>query len=134
MIDMNGLGTKVYVNIIPLDSYDCLIGMDWLEKNRVILDRYNKTIICLDEFQQRNVRGIQRFIAIGDISAMHLKKSFKKGCHIFSSHMEEVAKYKVARIEEHLVLMNFEDVFREIPGFSLKRDIDFSIIWCQKLS
>ena len=27
-IDMNGLNTKVDVNIIPLGSYDCLIGMD----------------------------------------------------------------------------------------------------------
>jgi hypothetical protein len=31
-IDMNGINTKVNVKIIPLGSYDCLIGMDWLEK------------------------------------------------------------------------------------------------------
>jgi hypothetical protein len=31
-IDMNGLNTKVDVNIIPLGSYDYLISMDWLEK------------------------------------------------------------------------------------------------------
>jgi predicted aspartyl protease len=48
-IDMNGLNTKVDVNIIPLGSYDCLIGMDWLEKHHVVLDYYNKTITCLDE-------------------------------------------------------------------------------------
>jgi hypothetical protein len=30
-IDMNGLSTKVDVNIIPLGSYECLIGMDWLK-------------------------------------------------------------------------------------------------------
>jgi hypothetical protein len=48
-IDMNGIGTKVDVNIIPMGSYDCLIGMDWLEKHHVVLDCYNKTIICLDE-------------------------------------------------------------------------------------
>jgi hypothetical protein len=29
-IDMNELSTKVDVNIIPLGSYDCLIGMVWL--------------------------------------------------------------------------------------------------------
>jgi hypothetical protein len=37
-IDMNGLDTKVDVNIIPLGSYDCLIGMDWLEKHHAILE------------------------------------------------------------------------------------------------
>jgi hypothetical protein len=43
-IEMNGLNTKVDVNIIPLGSYDCLIGMDWLEKHhfpRLIL-QYNQ--------------------------------------------------------------------------------------------
>ena len=30
-IDMNGMRTKVDLNIIPLGSYDCLIGMDWLD-------------------------------------------------------------------------------------------------------
>jgi hypothetical protein len=43
-IDMNRLNTKVDVNIIPLGSYDCLIGMDWLEKHHVVLDCYNKKI------------------------------------------------------------------------------------------
>ena len=28
-MDMNGLSTKAYLNILPLGSYDCLIGMDW---------------------------------------------------------------------------------------------------------
>jgi hypothetical protein len=37
-IDMNGLNIKVDVNIIPLGSYDFLIGMDWLEKHHAILD------------------------------------------------------------------------------------------------
>jgi hypothetical protein len=41
--------------------------------------------------------------------------------------MEEATKDKVASIEYHLVLRDFEDVFREISGFTLKRDIDFSI-------
>ena len=27
-VDMNGLRTKAKLNIIPLGSYDCLIGMD----------------------------------------------------------------------------------------------------------
>jgi hypothetical protein len=31
-LDMNGLSTKEYLNIIPLGSYDYLIGMDWLDK------------------------------------------------------------------------------------------------------
>jgi hypothetical protein len=33
----------------------------------------------------------------------------------------------VPNIEDYAVLKEFEDVFREIPGFPPKRDIDFSI-------
>ena len=116
-IEMNGLNTKVDVNIILLGSYDCLISMDWLEKHHVVLNCYNKTITCLDEEgQQGNIQGIPRVVVVKENSAMQLKKSFRKGCHFFAAHMEEETKDKVGSIEYHLVLMDFEDVFREIPG------------------
>jgi hypothetical protein len=41
-LEMNGLHARFYLNIIPLGSYDCLIGMDWLDDHHVILDFYNK--------------------------------------------------------------------------------------------
>ena len=70
-IDMNGLNTKVDVNVIPLGSYDCLIGMDWLGKHHVVLYYYNKTITCLDEeWKQGKIQGIPRVVAIREISAM----------------------------------------------------------------
>ena len=125
---MNGLNTKVDVNIIPLGSYDCLIGMDWLEKHHVVLDCYNKTIACIDEEGKKgNIQGIPRVVAIREISSMQLKKSFRKGCQMFATHMEEATKDKVESIEDHPILRNFEDIFRQIPGLPPKRDIAFSI-------
>jgi hypothetical protein len=125
---MNGISTKVYVHIILLGSYDCIIGKDWLEKHHVVLDCYNKTITCLDEEGKHDkIQGIPRVVVVREASTIKLKKSFKKGCHIFATHMEETSKDKVEIIEDHPVLKGFEDVFREIPGFPPKRDIDFSI-------
>jgi hypothetical protein len=46
---MHGTNTKENLNSIPLGSYDCLIGMDWLEHHHVVLDFYNKVFTCLDE-------------------------------------------------------------------------------------
>jgi hypothetical protein len=46
---------------------------------------------------------------------------------MFATHMEEASKEKVESIEDHSVLRDFEDVFREISRFPPKRDIDFSI-------
>jgi hypothetical protein len=58
---------------------------------------------------------------------MQLKKCYKKGCQIFAAHMEEEPKDKVPNLEDHVVLEDFEDVFKEVPGLPPKRDIDFSI-------
>jgi hypothetical protein len=48
-INMNGVNTIVDLNIIPLGSYDILIGMDWLDMHHVILYFHNKTFACLHE-------------------------------------------------------------------------------------
>jgi hypothetical protein len=58
---------------------------------------------------------------------MQLKKSFRKGCHIVASNMEEETRDKVTRIEDHPILSDFEDVFGEIPEFPPNKDIDLSI-------
>jgi hypothetical protein len=66
---MNGLNTKTYVNIIPLGSYDFLIGMDLWEKHHVVLNCYNNTITCLDEEgKQGKVQGIPRVVVVREIS------------------------------------------------------------------
>jgi hypothetical protein len=41
-VDMNGLSTKANLHILPLGSYDCLIGIDWLDQHHVVLDFHNK--------------------------------------------------------------------------------------------
>jgi hypothetical protein len=64
-INMNEVNTKAYLNIILLGSYDFLIGMDWLEKHRSVLDFYNKVFTCLDEEgDSRTVLGIPRPIFV----------------------------------------------------------------------
>ena len=50
---MKGLKTFEYLNIIPLGSYDVLIGMDWLDAHHAIVDCHNKNYTCLDE--ERNL-------------------------------------------------------------------------------
>jgi hypothetical protein len=128
LVGMNGMCTKVDLNILSLGSYDCLIGMDWLDQDHAILDFHNKEFNCLDEEgNQKIVQGIPRAVIVREISAMQLKKCYKKGCQIFAAHMGEPSKDKVPNLEDHTVLEDFEDVFKEVPGLPPKRDIDFSI-------
>jgi hypothetical protein len=80
-LEMNGLHTKVDLNIIDLGLYNCLIGMDWLDEHHDVLDCYNKDFTCLDEKGNlRSVQGIPRVVTIREILALQLKKHYKKGC------------------------------------------------------
>jgi hypothetical protein len=73
------------------------------------------------------MQGIPRAVTIREISAMQLKKCYRKGCQIFAAHMEEAPKDKIPNMEDHAVLEYFEDVFKEVPRLPPKRDIDFSM-------
>jgi hypothetical protein len=109
---MNGLSTKAELNVLPLGSYDCLIGMDWLDQHHAILYYHNKAFTFLDEEgNRRTVQGIPKDVAIREISTMQLKKCYRKGCQLFTSHAEETPKDKVSSIGDRAVLKEFEDVF-----------------------
>jgi hypothetical protein len=64
-MNMNGLNTSAYLNIIPLGSHEYLIGMDWLDQHYVVLDYYNKAFTCLDEEGNlRPIQGIPRAVTV----------------------------------------------------------------------
>jgi hypothetical protein len=65
LMDMNELNRGEDLNILPLGSYDCLIGMDWLDQHHAILDCHNKEITWLDEEGfLRKVQGIPKAVTI----------------------------------------------------------------------
>ena len=45
VVNLNGYETELNLNILPLGSYDVLMGMDWLEKHKEIVNCLDKTII-----------------------------------------------------------------------------------------
>jgi hypothetical protein len=127
-LEMNGMHTNVDLNIIPLGSYGCLIGIYWLYQHHVVIDCYNKGFTCLDEEENlRTIQGIPRAATIREVSALQLNKNYKKGCQVFVVHMEEEPKDKVPSVEDSIVLKEFEDVFKEISGLPPKIYIDVSM-------
>ena len=73
------------------------------------------------------MQGIPRVVTVREISALQLKKCYRRGCQIFAAHMEETPEDKVPNLENYVVLKEFEDVFKEVPGLPPRRDHDFSI-------
>jgi hypothetical protein len=127
-ISLNGVNTSTDLNIIPLGSYDVLIGMDWLDKHHIVLDCHNKTFTCLDgNGKQSTVKGVPRPISIREILALQLKICFRKGCQLYTTHVEDPVDKKGPSLEDFSVLQEFEDVFQEIPRLPPRREMDFSI-------
>jgi len=67
-LEMDGFWTKADLDVIPLGSYDVLIGMRWMEKHFSILDCHNKTITCQDEDKNTiQIKGIMRLVPIRQV-------------------------------------------------------------------
>lgn len=65
MLDMNGKRIKTELNVLHLGSYELLIGMDWLECHRAIINFLDKTFTCIDdEGRDKIVKGIPRPIRV----------------------------------------------------------------------
>jgi hypothetical protein len=127
-ISLNGVNTSIDLNIITLGSYDILIGMDWLDKHHAVLHCHNKKFTCLDgNGKHSTLKGVPRPISIREISALHIKRCFRKECQLYVAHVEEPDYTKGPSLEDFSVLQEFEDVFQEIPGLPPRREIDFSI-------
>ena len=90
------------MNVLPLGSYDVLIGMDWLEAHRVKFDYYNKTFECMDE--EGNplvVKGISKVISVRLVSAMQLKNFCRKGFQLYVAQILEATDDETLRLEDY---------------------------------
>jgi hypothetical protein len=79
---------KQALNILPLGSYDVLLGMDWLASHKEKLNCYEKILECEDEKgNARILQGIQKPVSIRKISVLQLKKFSRKGCSLYAIQM-----------------------------------------------
>ena len=87
-IFMSHLKTQIKLNVLPLGSYDVLIGMDWLERHQVVLNCFQRTITCLNDKGERiTVKRIPRKVSVRQISALQMKKAVRKCCKFFVIHV-----------------------------------------------
>ena len=129
---MDQFETSVKLNVLPLGSYDMLIGMERLEQHRVVLNYFDKTFTCVNnEGETINVTGIPRKTTVKQISALQLKRTVSKGCKAFDvivikeEHTNNEDKLKLEYIP---ILRGYTDVFpEEILGLPPKRELDFTI-------
>jgi hypothetical protein len=127
---LDGQSIKTDLNILPLGSYDMIIGMDWLERHKAILNCYTKMLSYKDDSDTtRTTQGIPKPVSVRQISAMQLKKCMRKGCQVYAIQVTNLAeKEDKPKLEDFAILRDFRDMFvDEIPELPPRREIDFSI-------
>ena len=73
------ISLHVNLNILPLGSYEMLIGMDWIEKHKVMLNCFEKTFTCKSDNENTvKVKGIPRKVTIREISVLQMKSLVRK--------------------------------------------------------
>eukprot|EP00253_Pinus_taeda_P013560 PITA_13560 len=118
------------LNILPLGSYDILIGMDWWEKHWSLVDCKTKIIYYKDQQgNNKEMQGIKRPVQVRPITANQLVKCVRKGCQVYAIQVGYAnSKDKSASLNNIPVIQEFTDVFpEEIPGLPSRRNIDFTI-------
>lgn len=120
----------VDLNILPLGSYNVLLGMDWLEKHWTLVGCKEKVIYYrMQDATHKEIKGIKKPLQLRPIAASQMSKCMRKGCQIYAIQVGFTnSKEKNPTMENIPVVQDFMDVFpKEIPGFPPRRDTDFTI-------
>ncbi|GJZ60631.1 putative reverse transcriptase domain-containing protein [Tanacetum coccineum] len=134
---LNFLNHPFNIDLMPveLDSFDVIIGMDWLTKYHVIIicDEklvrvpFENEILVFRDDESNN--GHESRLNI--ISCTKTQKYLLKGCQVFLAHItakKAKDKSKEKRLEDIPIVRNFPEVFPEdLPGIPPTQQVEFQI-------
>jgi hypothetical protein len=121
--------TQAILNVLPLGSYDLLIGMDWMAAHKARLDCYHKTVECVSKEGKRiTLQGIRKPVSVRQISALQMRKYCRKGCPLYAIQVLKTIEGDKPSPYDHPILREYKDLFlEEVLGLPPRRDIEFSI-------
>jgi hypothetical protein len=127
LVDLGVCTTRLKVYITTLGMYDLIIGMDWLESHRSMVDCFTKRVLCVDdEGRPVEIHGVWRKVSLCFILTMKVKRCMRQGCRLYV--VEAVNERKGPSLDQYPVLSEFKDVFpKELSGLPPERELDFTI-------
>ena len=90
-----------------------IIGMDWLENYKVVLNFFDKTFpyVAKDKIVRR-VNGFSKPMSLREISTLLLRKCLRKGCKLYAIQVADLLlNENPTPIGDHSMLNEFMDVF-----------------------
>nr|GEW11441.1 hypothetical protein [Tanacetum cinerariifolium] len=131
------LGHPFDIDLMPieLESFDVIVGMEWMEKNHAVIVCDEKVIRIPygDEvliIQSDDIDGRSKS-KLNIISCTKTQKYIEEGCQFYLAQVmskKEEDKSKERRLEDVPIVWNFLEVFpEELPGLPPTRQVEFQI-------
>ncbi|KAI3810997.1 hypothetical protein L1987_20711 [Smallanthus sonchifolius] len=118
------------IDLLPVElgSFDIVIGMDWLSKNRAEIVCFEKIVrIPLPSGEILSIRGEKCRTMLKTINCMKAHKYLRKGYCAFLAHNVE-NKPEERRLEDIPIVRDYPEVFPEyLPGLPPSRQVEFQI-------
>ncbi|KAI3676048.1 hypothetical protein L1987_85644 [Smallanthus sonchifolius] len=123
-------GHKLDIDLMPvtLDSFDIIVGMDWLSKNQAEIICSDKIVrIPLPSGEFLSVQGERSGAVMGIISFMKAQKCLRKG-HTAILVLVADKSTEEKKLEDIPIVREFPEVFPEdLPGLPPHRQVEFQI-------
>jgi hypothetical protein len=84
IVDLGVCTTRLKVYVTSLGVYDLIIGIDWLESHRAMVDCFTKRVLCVDDKGRPvEIQGVHRKVSLRFISTMKVKRCMRQGCRLY---------------------------------------------------
>ncbi|GJX30442.1 putative reverse transcriptase domain-containing protein [Tanacetum coccineum] len=112
---------------IELDTFDVIIGMDWLVKHDALIVCGKKEVHIPVKGKMLVIKGDCDVSRLKVVSCIKARKYIERGCHLFVAHVTE-KEPKEKRLEDVPIIHDFLEVFPDdLPGLPPPRQVEFRI-------
>nr|GEX96535.1 putative reverse transcriptase domain-containing protein [Tanacetum cinerariifolium] len=118
---------KIDLMTIKVDSFDVVIGMDWLSKIHAKILCDEKVVHIPINGETLIIRGDRSKTRLNLISCIKTKRYISRGCQVFMIQVME-KKSDEKRLEDIPVVKEFPDIFpKDLHGLPPIRQVEFQI-------
>ncbi|XP_073035243.1 uncharacterized protein [Primulina eburnea] len=130
-IDLELNGNLVYADLIvlPMPEFDIILGMDWLHKNRVLIDFQRRSVLVRPLGKKQFLFEPHRYFnLLIMISCIQARKLMNRSCRAFIATIISVPEVPSQSVADVPVVRDFSIVFPDdFFGRPPVREVEFSI-------
>ncbi|KAJ9548914.1 hypothetical protein OSB04_021457 [Centaurea solstitialis] len=128
-VELEGCLVPVVLRLIPIESLDVVLGMDWMIRNKVNIDCEQKMVrIKLPDGRMAVVYGTKRNRSTSLILVIKANRCIRKGCVWFMAYVVDSGRDKL-EVKDVEVVRDYPEVFPEdLVSLLPDREVEFRIL------